>query len=415
MLFFAKQIPHSPHALKYLVRNDSAHMTFFDLCKSVNPDTKQARLSKIPFNEKFVYEIHLRYSIDHLADGICSFTEILPEIIIDKLQNNKCLLLISHSHEGYSCSGNTVKRIKELLEKDSIEMHNVILFCNSTTPSPRIVADSNGVYCGFNYFESTARNKFALENIAEYKSLRLDNILACNIKNKFLCLNRVPREHRVMFLMLLNRENLLSNFLWSLPDIDVVNASDITKFDVSEIWGQTNTACVFKNTTPVERVEFKRLLPSVVDVRAFEYNQWNTLNKKFITSTGIYVVTETLFGGANTPCFFTEKIFKPIYYKMPFIVVGTPGYLKHMRTCGYKTFSNLWSEDYDDVIDEYGRLSRIIKLIEYISRLDTEEFHKLLAEALYITACNYSRLMSRSSDKYIADFIAEKLSARITL
>ena len=47
-------------------------------------------------------------------------------------------------------------------------------------------------------------------------------------------------------------------------------------------------------------------------------------------------------------CHLTEKIFKPMMLEKPFVVNGTKGYLKELKRLGFKTFSDVIDESYDD-------------------------------------------------------------------
>lgn len=58
------------------------------------------------------------------------------------------------------------------------------------------------------------------------------------------------------------------------------------------------------------------------------------------------IVCETNFTQGFFP---TEKIWRPILYKTPFILVGAPGFVNSLRTLGFKTFDNYWDETYDDI------------------------------------------------------------------
>ena len=394
---------------KHLMKS-SAHMKFFDLCKKNNLPVKRLKLLEVEDNTAFICELFVRTSIYELIEEISTLSEILPEFIFKKLQENKCLLLLSDCHESYDVEEKTYKKINVLLQNANIKNKCIIIFNNSWTRLPIFDTGNNITTCRFNYFESVARNQFNINNINKIKTTRFNNIFLQNIKHKFICLNRMPRGHRVLFLLLLQRENLLNDFLWSLPDINVDDIFDKKTFTLNEVWSDQERNFVHNGTTSIERKQFNTLLPSVVDVSKFTNNHWNTLNDQFITSTGIYVVTETLFSGDNTNCFFTEKIFKPIFYKMPFIVVGTSHFLQYLHQSGYKTYNSIWCEDYDLCQNDIDRLLLIVKLIKSINKLTQTEFSKLLLETAYINAYNYTRLMCSDSDNIIIQFLKDRFN-----
>ena len=78
----------------------------------------------------------------------------------------------------------------------------------------------------------------------------------------------------------------------------------------------------------------------------------------------LYLVTETVATGHRHHL--TEKTFKPIAMGMPFVIVGTQGSLKYLRSYGFKTFGDLWDESYDDEPDDSKRIEKIAKVLELL-------------------------------------------------
>lgn len=74
-----------------------------------------------------------------------------------------------------------------------------------------------------------------------------------------------------------------------------------------------------------------------------ENSSWNLLGlyKNFFCE----IVCETFFTGDTF--FMTEKIFRPIIAKRPFLVQGPKNFLKNLRSLGFQTFSDWWDEGYD--------------------------------------------------------------------
>lgn len=66
------------------------------------------------------------------------------------------------------------------------------------------------------------------------------------------------------------------------------------------------------------------------------------------------VICETYFSGRTF--FITEKTFRCIINRRPFMVQGPQYYLKNLQTLGFQTFSTWWDESYDqDPADARGR------------------------------------------------------------
>ena len=84
----------------------------------------------------------------------------------------------------------------------------------------------------------------------------------------------------------------------------------------------------------------------------------------------LYLVTETVATGRRHHL--TEKTFKPIALGMPFVIVGTQGSLKYLRSYGFKTFGNLWDESYDDEPDDSWRIEKIAQVLKHLEASDCQ-------------------------------------------
>ena len=82
----------------------------------------------------------------------------------------------------------------------------------------------------------------------------------------------------------------------------------------------------------------------------------------------LYLVTETVATGRRHHL--TEKTFKPIALGMPFVIVGTQGSLKYLRSYGFRTFGNLWDESYDDEPDDSKRIEKIAQVLKMLDGLE---------------------------------------------
>jgi hypothetical protein len=111
-------------------------------------------------------------------------------------------------------------------------------------------------------------------------------------------------------------------------------------------------------------------------------------------------VTETNF--FNGPRFLTEKIFKPVKYRHPFILASTPKSLEYIRSLGYKTFSPIFNEDYDLEENPCKRMMMIVTEIERLCNLSDDEWTSMLIELDKICDYNFDILKSKTR---IEDYI----------
>jgi len=77
---------------------------------------------------------------------------------------------------------------------------------------------------------------------------------------------------------------------------------------------------------------------------------------------------------------FSEKILIAIKCRNPFVLVGAPFSLLHLKKLGFKTFDQWWDESYDQEQDHEKRLIKILELIDYIDSLTMTEKEKIYSE-----------------------------------
>tara|TARA_B100000989_G_scaffold125635_1_gene93157 strand:+ start:846 stop:1991 length:1146 start_codon:yes stop_codon:yes gene_type:complete len=173
------------------------------------------------------------------------------------------------------------------------------------------------------------------------------------IKHKWLCANRLLRQHRV---------NLLEQI-------------DITKGCYSLLNPDPNG---LQYNGPIPKRSFDDHSNHSAEICINKLTPWNT--------SFLHIVSETVW---QEKIHFTEKIFKPIVLHQPFVVAQAPGSLEYLRSYGFKTFDNWWDEDYDKIDDPSKRLSAVAKIINDIGRKDISELETLRMEMASVLEHNF--------------------------
>lgn len=92
------------------------------------------------------------------------------------------------------------------------------------------------------------------------------------------------------------------------------------------------------------------------------------INPMWYNQTMFSIVAETKVRdtklGHGTDYFITEKTFKPIMMQHPFLLFSTQHALKTLRTFGFETFPELWSENYDDLNRWQYRLDALVSNVK---------------------------------------------------
>lgn len=160
------------------------------------------------------------------------------------------------------------------------------------------------------------------------------------------------------------------------------------------LYNQMMAVGALKKSLFTYRMEnFNKLLPPEYEIPEFKHNYPfygydQTIYPLPYNHSKISLVTETLADDPNSggyPYFLTEKIWKPIICQQPFIVYGQRGYLKCLREMGFKTFSDVWDESYDDEKDCIKRGNKIANLARSLLDIDSE---KLYSDTKHIRSHN---------------------------
>jgi hypothetical protein len=181
------------------------------------------------------------------------------------------------------------------------------------------------------------------------------------INKTFLAPNRIvagEREHRLEMLYWIFRLGMSNNHI-SCPA--VCPAENIPILDAVK---------PLKNKYPdIEAVFAEQSLPLNFEGETDHpmHSCWLSLFDQSAESL-LYLVTETVATGRRHHL--TEKTFKPIAMGMPFVIVGTQGSLRYLRSYGFKTFGNLWDESYDDEPDDAKRIEKIAHTLKQLDGLE---------------------------------------------
>ena len=180
------------------------------------------------------------------------------------------------------------------------------------------------------------------------------------------------REYRIKFADLLIEHNLIDccNTAFSTIDNNVHYSDHIFK---NPKFTPNNNLSVFAANSSSSS--------SSASYNVTEYNNcW------------IDVVLETVFD--DTRLHLTEKILRPIACKKPFILAAAPGSLEYLRSYGFKTYSSVFSEEYDNITCSSDRLLEITNLMQHIASLSSTKKYAMQQKCNDIALFNHNRFFS---------------------
>lgn len=325
---------------------------------NINP-TEFHRLSRIfkqyynidqtdKINEARIFPIDIMYYFDFCEQA--NLQKILGNKIISRIINGKALLVFHFAHEGFHPGNEQFEYdpFKKSVVPQLIELgipFSSIYFITGDLKTHQLYNETveNINFIGLDVFGDLVGNRTGryinTDFFDDSLKFRLD-------KNKdFLYLNGCPRPGKCLLKYALEDESLLDNSLYSWlhrhkkPDHTLINHIT-SKYSVK-----------YRNKTDNIFVSVNKI--NELDANIENISQLQDLfPKKFIQDTIINLVPET---SQLEPMFFiTEKTYKCMLFKQPFLLWANPFMLKYLRSLGYVSFSNIFDETYD-VIDTKPR------------------------------------------------------------
>ena len=133
----------------------------------------------------------------------------------------------------------------------------------------------------------------------------------------------------------------------------------------------------------------------------FHYVKENSKNFNTVFDNTYYdLITETNTGLESPDwfldVFFTEKVWRSIYYKRPFLLIGNHRALYHLHDMGFKTFDGiLFDESYDEESDHLTRIEKVLQENKRIIQTKSlEDLHTIAnsKEMCEILEHNYKKI-----------------------
>ena len=219
------------------------------------------------------------------------------------------------------------------------------------------------------------------------------------ITKSFISPNRIiggRRDHRIMLMYHLLKAKIKNAWI-SFPRVcpeeqqDVVELSKKFGPEVQKIFEQANLPFCFPEETDHPM-----------------HSCWLSLFNENASSLA-HVVTETVYDGQRHHL--TEKTFKPICLRMPFVLVSTAGSLGYLRRYGFQTFDHIWDEDYDLEIDDATRLIKISRLLKDLDDQSPRELQKIYKAAVPVLDHNFQHFYGGRFEHILWQELIDMLSA----
>ena len=221
--------------------------------------------------------------------------------------------------------------------------------------------------------------------------------------HKFSILSRNYYDWRLQFYLELLKRGILDDSIYSFHNIKPYNPEDEKIVSLKQVHLDA-----FQMGFHGEKVkEWLEGIP--YDIGASD-QKWANVTTNCIQSSDIHLIVESHFdpflefiynrerefypdSNEFAPSFITEKTWKGISCRKPFIMYSTPQHLERLKILGYKTFSPYIDESYDLIEDNKERFDAIIEEIDRINKLPQQEFIDLIVNVQPIINHNFKVLI----------------------
>jgi hypothetical protein len=208
---------------------------------------------------------------------------------------------------------------------------------------------------------------------------------------KYICLNRRPHAHRLaMFLELYDKTS--GGILTQWPD-----SGGPTMVHDSSV----KARLLYKDTAHLfDKYPLDNLLPVKFegDVNADIENPVSEHGEqadKYYNSY-CHFVSETFFDDPGI--FFSEKIFKPILYMQPFVLICQPGAVQALRDMDYDVFDDWIDHSYDNEPDPETRFKMVFEQMRRVAETPLETLHEINKGFKYRYIQNMANLYARTKE-----------------
>jgi hypothetical protein len=287
---------------------------------------------------------------------------VIPYQEIEKVKNTTAkIILIDMFAEGYDIA----ERFINDLPKDK----KYIIFANGWWDKSQVNSDINYEILYWPFFINeivTKGTNYWLIDFFQDKNYNFDK------PKEFFFSTTIGRQKNwrdILSNRIINEVNF-KNYILNYNGVELAMPS--REMDVNYNFEQFNTHTI-RNSIPIDMYNNSELL-LVVETNMLDHNEFHL----------------------------TEKTAKALITGIPFIIAGSYKFLENLRELGFQTYSELWSEEYDNIINVDDRTTAIIELLNKLKKTSWDQT-KAKQIAAHNKACilNCNKIISKQIEKII--------------
>jgi len=275
----------------------------------------------------------------------------LVESTVENFTRNLLLIgcIVHESHDWKEIESTQIKHFKNACEQQGVE--NYCLIVNDTYTQSVYKTELMPVF---------AINFFALDCCYRINYLDQKTNLSWNSKAKkpLLLTGKSEKINRIGLLALLKKENLLDDVIYSFfPSRS--NLKETEKIYNQFLSFPFRKFCKKYKTSP-DNVE-------VSDTENGSHYSGYPFDSDLYRNTLFSVISESNF--ESGVIWITEKTYKTIANRHPFVMAGQPYALEYLRKLGFHTFEEFcYVKDYDRILDNKQRLEAVLLNIKNLNK-----------------------------------------------
>lgn len=332
--------------------------------------------------------------VDEIIQGK-DYCITIPQHILDDVHRGSCKIVFDVTDETYDVTHSNPRArvldfVKVVANTYNLNKKQILICTGNLTPYKEL---EYATVCSLYVWAEFVKAKKDL-------TARQTDII-CNKhirKKKILMLMHTPYLHRHEIAEIIYKENLLVDNIVSLYYIKERSQDYLehlrSKFDINYI----NSLPWIVDLTPLHRPRGKMFLNTNAELALY--------HQTYVNFTVDTFVENTASTNSKYEKDISEKVFKPISQMQPFVLYGQPGTLKLLKSHGYKTFDRWWDESYDEDLDKYVRLNKVVDLFKQINNMSHSQLADMLFDMLSVLEHNKTHHQNLiNSDFYYQDFI----------
>lgn len=328
-------------------------------------------------------------------DIIKNFEDFIPEETLENIKHDEQTKLLLYSVEPVN---DIVENIYQFITKFGIPESKILLMCELVDINDKVASVANKYSlsridtCYASVDEIAISIQIMLNRSVFHKLTTLEKK---KYDKAFINLNRKWRNHRPLFVGLLCCHDLLDKgyvSLSSTTDFSYTWPETVSKF-IEAITDRDIHAILSNNYDKIANIPDLIVDTNDLSVNPVRLDDFdNTVD--FYKNSYFSIVSETCFF-EDVGRFLTEKTFKAIAHKHPFLMISSPRTLAALRDMGYKTFHPFIDESYDEVEDHLTRMKMLVTETKRLASLSETELFEWIDHVKPITEHNFQVLASK--------------------